>query len=48
MKARAIFCSVGSLLKAPAIAISIVKTYQSRHNAASDGFFDVDSATPIS
>ncbi len=48
MKVRAIFCSVGSLLNAPAIAMSSVNRYQSRHSDASCGFFDVDSATPIS
>ena len=48
MNVRAIFCSVASLLNAPAIAMSSVKRYQSRHSAASAGFFDVDSATPIS
>lgn len=48
MNVRAIFCSVGSLLNAPAIAMSSVKRYQSRQSEASCGFFEVESATPIS
>ena len=37
---RAIFCSTASALKAPAIAMSSVKRYQSRHSAASPGSLD--------
>ena len=48
MNVRAMFCSVGSLLNAPAIAMSRVKRYQSRHSDASCGFFDADRAAPIS
>jgi hypothetical protein len=48
MNPRAIFRSVSSSLNAPAIAMSSVKMYQSRQSAASVGFLDVDSATPIS
>ena len=45
---RAIFCSVASVLNAPATARSSVKRYQSRHSAWSAAAFDACSATPIS
>ena len=47
-KIRAIFCSVASVLNAPATDMSTVNWYQSRQRAASAGFFDCEIATPIS